>query len=272
MKKSIRKITSLLLTLVLTLLTFAPATVSAVIPGEDSASAGISGSSGSVLYHVSGAQASANLRQSLDKYNIAVDSDTSIDVVSTSAENGSQILVVTDVDGETMTKSVIMALDENGDINTVSLPERSAASTAGYAGDEIEFIANDSFVVVWAIQCIQGVKTGYYYYQPMYAEMIYYNNGGHTVEKAEMVIECSGIELTYPGLAIITGDEFVFDTMKISATKSNKYFVCTQGYRSDRVIWVCQGCFVAEFDFKINGRTYNQIVDMFIYRNELAGS
>lgn len=271
MKKSIQKITSLLLTLVLTLLTFAPATVNAVVPGEDSASAGMIGSSGSVLFRVSGAQATTNLRQSLNKYNIAVDNNTSIDVMTTSSESDTQVIVVTDVDGETMTKSVIISLDENG--NVKKLPERGTASTAGYAGDDIDFMLDGSFVVVWALQSFICLNGPYYCYRPTYAEMIYYNYGNYTVTRAKMIPRCCGIELEYPGLEIVSLDKYEF-WMDIVAYQSNRYYTNTpdEVYRSDRVICLSPGYFQLDFEFIINGRTYLDMVDIGPYNDNLFNS
>ena len=185
-----RKITSLLLVAVLAVLCFAPVKVSAVAPDEDSYAG-----RETVIFTEFGKNTSNNLRKALADYNIPVKGDTLLEIVQ-SNDGGGTVLYATDVDGELITKSVLMAVGEDGDLLSFSEDDIAAVASTDLSGGNATINPfNNSFQVVFAVS--------YYAYpygadpvgivRPKTAMFIYMDaNNLYTLSKLTMQYDCWG--------------------------------------------------------------------------------
>lgn len=201
MFNKIRKTTSLLLVAVLAVLCFAPTKVSAVAPGEDSYAG-----REKVIFTEFGKNTSNNLRKALADYNIPVKRDTLLEIVQ-SSDDGGTVLYATDVDGELITKSVLMAIGEDGNLQSFTEDDIAAvASTDLSGGNATVNPFNNSFQVVFAVS--------YYAYpygadlvgivRPKTAMFIYMDaNNLYTLSKLTMQYDCWG------NSGYFNGDNFV---------------------------------------------------------------
>lgn len=144
MLKKLQKITSLLLVTALAVLAFTPTTVGAIIPGEDSYSC-----DQQVVYSSLGSNTSANLRNNLANYNIAVKNDTVLEIVQNSDEG--TMLYATNTDGALITKSVLMAIGDDGKLQSFTEEDIAAASANLSGGNATVNPFNDSFQIVFMV-------------------------------------------------------------------------------------------------------------------------
>lgn len=256
MLKKLRKITSLLLVTVMVVLVFTPATVGAVIPGEDSYHENIPAASPNALRSIMGNQASASLRRCLAEYNINVNSNTLLEVIPSSIENGKTALLVTNVEGARITTNYMFALDNDGNVLSVSEPSTSEYALCDAVGGEEDPFRNGSFRCVWTVVYNSMYLSGRFCTQPEFAQFIYFNTGGHTVQSVEMLYLTAGEAYDYPGGTYL-GSTLHTHTMQIfpSSPRSNLYYVATNAYRTDRAICTeFPGSHKVEFYFTINNR------------------
>ncbi len=122
MLNKIRKITSIFMVAVLAVLFFAPVKASAVVPGEDSYVG-----REKVIFSEFGKNTSINLRKVLADSNISVKRDTLLEIVQSSDGDGT-VLYATDVDGELITKSVLMAVGEDGSLQSFTEEDITSAT------------------------------------------------------------------------------------------------------------------------------------------------
>lgn len=256
MLKKLRKITSLLLVTALVVLVFTPATVGAIIPGEDSYHDNVPSSSPNALRSITGNQASQSLRQCLAEYDIVVNNNTLLEVIPSGIENGTTALLVTNVEGSRVTTNYMFALDDNGDVLSVSEPTTGDYSLCAAVGDEEDPFYDGSFRCVWTVRYNSVRFSGRFCTQPEYAQFVYFNSGGHTVQSVEMRYITTGEGYTYPG-GVYLGQTLNTHTIRISPSspRSNLYYVSENAYRTDRAICTeFPGSHKVEFYFTINNR------------------
>ena len=195
MLKKLQKITSLLLVTALAVLAFTPTTVGAIIPGEDSYSC-----DQQVVYSSLGSNTSANLRNNLANYNIAVKNDTVLEIVQNSDEG--TMLYATNTDGALITKSVLMAIGDDGKLQSFTEEDIAAASADLSGGNATVNPFNDSFQIVFMVS--------YYAYpystdsegivQPQTAMFLYKDASNlYTISSLTMRYDCYGIEGYFNG-------------------------------------------------------------------------
>ena len=240
MLNKMRKATSLLLIVVLVVLVLAPTRVSAVIPGEDSYAG-----SERVVFSELGKNTSTNLRKVLADYNISVKRDTLLEIVQSSDGDGT-VLYATDVDGELITKSVLMAVGEDGNLQSFTAADITAVATDLSGGNATVNPFSNSFQVVFAVS--------YYAYpyssdpkgivQPQTAMFIYMDdNNLYTLSKLTMHYDCWGDEGYFDGVNF-TRISSATDGYKYRITKSqtnpnrNTYYSKTDPIDSNKAVLV----------------------------------
>lgn len=200
MVNKMRKITSIFMVAVLAVLFFAPVKASAVVPGEDSYVG-----REKVIFSEIGKNTSTNLRNVLEDYNISVKRDTLLEIVQSSDGDGT-VLYATDVDGELITKSVLMAVGEDGNLQSFTEEDIAAAAGDLLGGSATVNPFSNSFQIVFTVS--------FYAYphssdtlgivRPKTAMFIYMDaNNLYTLSKLTMHYDCWGDS------GYFDGDDFV---------------------------------------------------------------
>lgn len=263
MLKKLRRITSLLLVTALAILAFSSATVNAVIPGNDAYPVNMPAPYPNALRSITGSQASSSLRHCLAKYNINVNNNTLLEVIPSGIEHNTSALLITNVEGSTVTTSYMFALDDNGNVLSVSEPSQGDYSLCDVVGGEEDPFFNESFLCVWAVRYNAMFISSHFCTQPEYAQLIYYNTGGHTVQTVDMQYITNGEEYTYPA-GVYLGQNINTHTIHISTNspRANKYYVSNNAYQTDQAICTDPpGSHEVEFYFVINNKVrYGEVL------------
>jgi hypothetical protein len=235
-----RHVISLLLIAVLVILFVAPPKANAVVSGKESYVGK------EVIFSEFGGNTSNNLRKALADYNISVKQDTLLEIIQESDGDGT-VLCATDVNGELVTKTMLMAVGEDGNLQSFTVDDiASVASTDLSGGDATVDPFSNSFQIVFVVS--------YYAYpyssdpigivQPQTAMFIYMDdNNLYTLSKLTMNYDCHGDEGYFDGVnfTVISGP---LDGYKYRITKSqtnprrNTYYSNTDPIASNKAVLV----------------------------------
>lgn len=194
-----------------------------------------------VLSSVRGEYISNDMRESLAQFDVVVDDDTLIEVIPCGTNDDSTVLAITKQDGSLVTRSVFLKYGENGERG--AFPElRGNASTRSVGfGSEIELTRED-IVVRYSVLYNRYVSSARYCYQPIYAQIIFFNEGTHNVSRIGLSYECYGFECDYPSFQD-RNEAYVLHEMIVDQRNpvKNRYYGSPNAYRTDRVICVNPG-------------------------------
>lgn len=196
MLKSIIKLTGLLLVFMMVIGMIAPAPVAAAIMENETV-----GVNDPVAYRELGCNISLSVQEYLKNYNICVKDDTMIEICDLGEGKGSA-LYATDVDGDLITKSVFMAVGEDGRLKPFSEQDIALAARELSGGNATINPFDDSFQVVFMVS--------YYAYtyntdtegivQPQTAMFQYKDPSNlYTISRLTMHYDCYGIEGNFNG-------------------------------------------------------------------------
>lgn len=162
-----------------------------------------------VTYSELGCNTSINLRESLASYNISVKNNTLVEIMETADGTGT-MLCATDTSDTLITKSVFLAVDETGSLESFTEEEVAAISTSLSGGNATVNPFNDSFQIVFMVS-YYAYPLGFDsegYVQPQTAMFIYKDpNHLYTISNITMRYDCYGIEGYFDGstFTAITG-------------------------------------------------------------------
>ena len=174
--------------------------------------------------------------------NITVENNTLVEYVSSKNNNVADTMVVTNIDGESMERTFITSLTSD-DTTTYSETNEGKAWTPSPMGD--------SFTLLIMVQYNKFSTDlyGIYYYQPVYATFIYYDNDNlYTVKSIEVDYQCGGYEyeierdedtdevIGYTPLTSGSGQYIHNITISVTSPRKNTYFPGNNPYNTDRVI------------------------------------
>ena len=188
MKQTVKKITSLVLVLALSLV-FLPLRADASTVSQEKNTA-----ASQTLFRAQGNQISSDVCAELEKRNIEVKENTVIKLVSLGSGKGTAIQAFNRV-GNTVTMAALTAIDEEG--NPKLFTAADMAQTRGSGGDSIsESPFNNSFSMTFMISFNYYSTVNYNYacIQPLTAMYIYYDsNQLYTVKNLKMDYDCTGL-------------------------------------------------------------------------------
>lgn len=155
----------------------------------------------SVTYRELGCNVSLDVQKFLMNYDICINSDTIVEICNLGEGEGSA-LYATDIDGGLITKSVFMAVDEDGRRKNFSDQDIALTASELAGGNATINPFNDSFQVVFMVS--------YYAYtystdtegivQPQTAMFLYKDPSNlYTISRLTMHYDCYGIEGDFNG-------------------------------------------------------------------------
>jgi len=208
----------------------------------------------------------------LEKAEVDVYDDTLIEVLPLNSTGNESVLVVTNEDGATVTKEIILSVAGDGTINDASelFDNDNMTSRAG-GGNWLPW---QDGTLVRAVAVYNKYLGSHGYYQPQSCYFIYYDNGVDLITYVSLDYKCHGYEYTYPGYEPLYDGDFDTYEHTISVVKSNPaystIYMTNDPYRSDRIICTNGGVGTGQsFDFTItiNGREVSGYT-VAIYEND----
>ena len=234
--KTIRKTTSLLLTLAMLLTLIGAFSVSAF--DEISTEEMFIPATPGALYSVTGATASVAVRNAVETYGVTVRPNTRIEVQLTD-DNSATCVVVTNKTGTTVTKDVINVVSEEDGCLVVLLPDDDIA--VPMAGSSVN-LPNDDLPVIRATAVYEQIDIPWdtiYGYQPTGMFFFCYNvNGNDVITNVNIAYICTGWEYTYPGGVDLSGNYPYDHECRVTVTNPafNRMYQSYNPYRTDRVL------------------------------------
>ena len=172
------------------------------------------GAAGDTLYSLNGVNAPVELVASLEAHGVTVNDNTLIEVRSMQANYMSgnigtntvmsdtdevstvekTSLVITNVDGIKVSKTMIMSLDEEN-------VSDSSVSVCTYGNEEIYPFDDNRCYIITTVEYNQFQNPNTFnrqYYQPLAAMLYYFDGDGDVVDYVDMIYNCVGYEYTYP--------------------------------------------------------------------------
>lgn len=217
---------------------------------------------------MTGSDVSALMKSKIEETGVTVSSESIIELVpisSTQRENTNSALVVTNEDGNTVTKDVLLMVTDEG----VGFEAGGDASTR--AGTTVEFppLSWDGRYVVRGTAVYNQYNNGFipYYYQPIGAYFTYTKYQTCTVNSITIRYICDGFEYSYPGFSSLGYPEleYVIVVTKASPAESTMYST-TDPYNTSRVIFTGSGSpFIGQyltFNTVANGEPNNYTVKL----------
>lgn len=214
-----------------------------------------------VLYSINGKQATEELCQNLESYDIYVSDNTLIEVRPLLTNSAANVLIVTNEENGLMTKDVLIDIDENGQVQPIVITDNADVSLCG--GSTIERPTGKTYSIKATAVYNQRTDSSLLssYYQPIGAYFFYYNTGSSSVTYIKIEYSCDGFEYTYPGFTAINNSaeyEHMITVTKSSPATNTMYHTVNE-YRSDRVICTISGSpMVGQymgFTYTVNGTT-----------------
>ena len=250
MLRKLKNTISILLSVVLVVCLLSPTIVSAAeAQRAEAAIFEALSPSKDALFSTSGKLLSAGLRQAFTARNIKITDNTLIEFVGAANHNATAI-VITNVEGFQITKCLIMAIDENGEYQSLSDAE-IADLTSSQRGGGAALVApfGDSLEIDFMVSFNAYVYAGYWYglVQPQTAMFIYYDdNDLYDVSSISMTYGCSGIEGYYTNgnFQGITGplDFFRYDIdVYRNNPAPNSYYSTSDPFPSNKAIMMTSG-------------------------------
>lgn len=262
MSKKYRRITGLLMALVIAFLLSEPVAVQAgELNAKDMSETNTSAAKTQVLYIAKADVAPVALIEDLRMCNVTVNEDTLIELVASDGNNGAATLVITNVDGNTVNRDCLIAYDENGTVKQPRLNNTTRGETV--YGDEFDPL-NGNIIIVFAVR-YNVVRDGTLpRYQPQYAQAILYNNTTTTINSQKVQYICRGYECSLPDFTNLTGSagNYYTHTMEMNLTSPNRYYTATNAYPTNRVINTDDGAHYVRVQFKIGSTTYKHDYDL----------
>jgi len=222
-----------------------------------------------VLYSIKGEQASMDLSSALVNLGVKVDNKTTIAWISSGIEEDTHAVHVTNIDGGLITTHKLVAINSDGNVGKINALSKRSITRANVMGDTTELL-NGGLVFIWAIQFeYYNPWDGLDYFRPLYMQIYYRNNAGHSVERLRMVGTCLGNEYNYPELTAVSYEDYYHEMIiDQQSLRENTYYVNTDAYRSDRVIGCVPlvfGGYVINLYYTVNGRVYEDIGDVSVF-------
>lgn len=208
----------------------------ALMPSEDA------------LLSVTGKQIPSNLNQALSVRNIKITDNTLIEIVEVGSCNATAI-VATNIEGCEIFKNIIMAVDEDGEFQSLTDAEIAVLASSLHGGNATDYPFRNSFEIIFAVSF-----NAYGYssdpiglVQPQTAMFIYFDEDElYDVGSISMTYGCSGIEGYYTNGnfdAITEAGEFFRYDINLYRGYPNprSYYSASGNFPSDRVILTTSG-------------------------------
>ena len=227
------------------------------------------------LASVRGRQIPVPLSEQLSARGYKIQSDTLIEVLPSNAGEGATILVITNSDGQELTKDMLIAIGHDGAVGSfLSYIGVSEMNTRDSGGQNVDIFNNSTFIATFTatyrtpVSLAEDLRATHLI-QPVNVKFKYSDNSNtHTVTRVYASHCCSGFELTYPGLEQITvgPNMFLYEIILAKNNpRNNNNYTRTAEYRSDRVISVFSGNSVyhlIDWELVVDGRTYADVITL----------
>lgn len=188
---------------------------------------------------MTGSETSDTMKNRIEEAGVCVTDESTIQLVPISSSQNSA-LVITNVEGNTVTKDVLMMVTDEG----IGFEQGSDVSTR--AGTTVEFppLSWDGRYVVrgTAVYNQYTYGTSSAYYQPVGVYFFYYKYEDCTVSDISVMYVCQGFEASLPNFEFLSEDEFVYSITVAKTNPSQSYMYSkTDEYNSNRVIYTGSG-------------------------------
>ena len=244
LKKSSRFV-GMFLAVIMLIVAFIPASVEAYddvsLENLEKIEKQILSPSENALYSVTGKKVTGQVEAILKAYEVNVKDKTLIEVLPADAGNGANVLVVTNLENNLVSKEMLINLAETGELKPMVEMNEDCASpmdggTVGY--DD----ANHSIVLkatgVYNTYYAQGVVP---YVRPIGSYFMLYDKKGNSVSYVQTIYTCGGYTFSYPAFK----DLNTFESWKITVSRDNPsvntMYSQTKEYASNKVIYVAGG-------------------------------
>lgn len=211
---------------------------------------------------------SAEFYQSLRNMDIEINEDTEIQVCMV---DSAEVLVLTNRNDSTVTKEIVLGLDETGEIQPIIIGDENAVAPCAGGSAQYPYPDTNPPIVIRATAVYNEYvgRLGYVGYQPIGVYFRYTkNNPSASVSRISVDYDCIGFEMTYPGFEFLTDANYQnIYTHTINVTKNNPNpntmydDDATGAYRTDRVIYTQGGWDVGQkltFYYTLNGSAYTK--------------
>lgn len=204
--------------------------------------------SNEALFCARGNQLSSGLKQALTARNMAIDDNTLIEFVAV-GDNAATAIIATNVMGQQITKNALMAINENGDFQSLTNAQIAALTSNLSGGNATVDPFDDSFEIVFMASFYAYAYGGWSLglAQPQTAMFIYYDNSNlYDVNSISMTYGCSGVEGYYTNgnFQAIT-DPLGFFRYDINVYRVNPnprtYYSTTDPFPSNKAIMLNSG-------------------------------
>lgn len=268
MSKKMKNFVSLSLVLIMSVLVFGSSLVSA---RENESCEEILNdpviSSESDTYSVRGEDAPASICQRLYDMNVTVEDDSLIEFISSDSTSDGTAIVVTNTEGSTMTKDVVLFIGKDGEVQNLAIEDESSVSPM--AGGTIEYPFNEGFAIRATAVYNQRVDSFFCgnYYQPIGVYFFFSNDEDCYVTYVKVDYQCDGFEYSYPGFEMVSDDEYmhVITVEKEFPAVSTMYHT-ENSYRTDRVICTSSGSLnvgqYLVFTYRLDGKLYTHAYEL----------
>lgn len=227
--------------MVLIILVFAPVSAYATTNGEEDLAGRLS-----ITYRASGREVSADMRKTLAEYNIAVDRNSLVEIIQRGDDKGTQ-LCVTKTNGALVTKTTLMSVGDNGELNNFTAADVAAASQNPSGASVYTNPFNDS------LQLVFGASYYAYTYggiseriiQPQSVVFVYFDpDNRYTMSRVAFSYKCYGDEGYFDGTTfttIFSGADGHYYSMSKTVTNPlpSNYYSISKPISSNKAIRVC---------------------------------
>lgn len=223
-----------------------------------------------VLYEVTGSLISDDLKECVQNMGVAVTETSRVQVTSVVSSTGGNVgnaLIITNENGTTATKDVLLLADDDG---LVSIETSDAGGISLQSSSSAEYPPEswDGRYVIKATAQYDSYTGASYatYYRPKKVSFSYKKYQTCTVNSITVKYQVGGVKCAYPGYDVISTDEvYTITASKTNPVASTTYTSSTAAYPSNRVIRATggplAGCII-QFNSKVDGvsDTYSVII------------
>lgn len=256
--KNQKRTVGIIMALVMLLTMIAPAVQATESIGNISATETLLPST-TAIHSFKGLEVPKELKDGLEEFGISANLNTLVEIMPYSCENDNPILVVTELEENTISKSAFMMMNNNGEVQPiVSL---KSLSTRASDGSEIRLNPlQDSFVLRICTQYNIYSNPWYQwsFIQPNAVMFILYDDDNlYSISNVELDYWCVGARYSYPGMTYVdeNGDHSI--TLRVATPTERMFYNANNPYSSNYVINVMQGPYaghMVDYSFVANGR------------------
>lgn len=208
------------------------------------------------IQNIQASEVTSSMMQHLDSVGLSIREHSLIEVASVESENGGKALIVTNTNGNLITKDVVVVVDEDGNIGDITAAnEEKLMPRAGGTG---EFNYKNKITIRATAVFEQYTHgTASLLFRPIGAYYTYSKNSSCTVSYINATYYCVGIEYTWPGFSPISYNDFEHSVEVTQDNPSpNTIYSAVNEYRpnGDRVLYTLHGEQSFGLAFKVDGK------------------